>query len=220
MESSSSLTSDSQEHLVFLLRHILMRSLHSGTEHLRSYWELESTQHLWIFGQLAAYLQKWLSHVHCSQVTLRSARYSKYSVYKGHPMRTTGLMLWNSKTSRTPSLNGRAFLCLNMSRKVRWMCTVWTYLRRWCVWSLTPVSLPKQPCNILTSMISIRVVSPSELPNSLFELFVLFNLKVHFFPSRLCPSFAITFNLCDNISRAEFVWIYISFFIRWIDSWI
>ena len=97
-----------------------------------------------------------------------------------------------------------------MSRKVRWMCTVWTYLRRWCVWSLTPVSLPKQPCNILTLMISIRVVSPSELPNSLFELLYYLILKFTSFqvvcvlPSPLHSTYAIT---SHELSLYEFTYL-------------
>ena len=161
-----------------------MKQLLSGTEPQRSYLDRNNTQHPLTYGQLDAFLLKWLKGEHCSQETLKSIKFSKSSKYKALQMRVTGQLLSNYQISSQPSLNGKAFLCLNTPKTQ--MNTVLTCLLAWQLWSHIREFLVEWLCNTLTSMTLIRANQQRSIDHS-YEL-IQFNIS----HQRTCSPITVT----------------------------
>ena len=82
-----------REHLGSLSKHILMKLLRYGIEHLKFCLDAKNTQHLLTFGQSVASSQRWPNGKLSLLVIQRSIKFSKSSKFKEHQMRHIGQRL-------------------------------------------------------------------------------------------------------------------------------
>ena len=135
-----------------------MRSLHSGIELLRFYWDRKCTAPAWTCGPLGAFSSSSPTESHFSTESLKLVKFSKFSSVWAPLTNPFGKAPATCQRWKPHSRNGRLTemrTLWNYAATFRMTLMPWICWRKWCTWSHRRGSLWKELSRIHSSLSTI-----------------------------------------------------------------